>query len=284
MPDLTIQSTLPLSNTPGAPRIPQLGLGVFQIEDGATCDRAVRTALDSGYRHIDTAAIYGNEKAVGTAVAESGLARDELFITTKCWIDDFGRGATRKACEASLRKLRMDYVDLYLLHWPIDDTMMAAWEDCIALREEGKCRSIGVSNFTVRRFEETFLPQTDVVPAANQVEIHPFGHRADVRAYCREKGIVVESYSPLARAQRFDHPEIRAVALEVERTPAQVLVRWNLQHGLVVLPKSAHEHRIRENADVYDFELTPGQMQRLDALEEDLCTIAWRPGGQKNWY
>lgn len=264
--------------------IPPLGLGVFQIEDATACERAVAAALDCGYRHIDTAAIYGNEEAVGRAISRSGIPREELFVTTKCWVDDFGREATRKAFDASRKKLGLEVIDLYLLHWPVDETMMGAWEALADLRAEGAVRSIGVSNFTVRRFEDFFFRHTDVVPAVNQVELHPFNSRPDVREYCRGKGIAVESYSPLARAKGLDDPALAAIAAECGRTPAQVVIRWHLQHGLVVIPKSQHPERIRENAEVFDFALTPGQMSRIDALNEGRFVIAWRPGGEDRWY
>ncbi len=264
--------------------IPQLGLGVFQLEDAAACERAVAAALDCGYRHIDTASIYGNEEAVGRALAASGIPREEIFVTTKCWIDDFGREATRNAFNASRKKLGLDVIDLYLLHWPVDETMMAAWETLVELRAEGKVRSIGVSNFSVRRFEDFFFRHTDIVPAVNQIELHPFGSRPDVRDYCRGKGIAVESYSPLARMKGLDHPELAAMAAEYGKSPAQVVIRWHLQHGRVVIPKSQHPERIRENADVFDFALTPDQMSRLDALNEDRFVITWRPGGEEAWY
>jgi methylglyoxal/glyoxal reductase len=264
--------------------IPQLGLGVFQLEDAAVCERAVGAALACGYRHIDTAAIYGNEEAVGRAIAASGILREDIFVTTKCWIDDFGREATRKALDASRKKLGLDVIDLYLLHWPVDETMMAAWKTLVELRNEGKVRSIGVSNFSVRRFEEFFFRHTDIVPAVNQIELHPFGSRADVREYCAGKGMVVESYSPLARMKGLDHPDLAAIAADCGKTPAQVVIRWHLQHGLVVIPKSQHPERIRENAAVFDFALTDDQMRRIDALNEDRFVITWRPGGEEQWY
>lgn len=264
--------------------IPQLGLGVFQLEDPAVCERAVAAALEAGIRHIDTAAGYENEEAVGRALAASGIDRNDLFVTTKCWVDDYGREQTRRAFDASRKKLGLEVIDLYLLHWPVDETMMAAWDTLIALRAEGQVRSIGVSNFTVRRFEDFFFSRTDVVPAVNQVELHPFNSRPDVRAYCQGKGIAVESYSPLARMKEMDHPELAAVAAECGKTLVQIVLRWHLQHGLVVIPKSQHPERIRENADVFDFALTDDQMRRIDALNEDRFVIGWRPGGAENWY
>lgn len=281
MHELNLNSTLPLND--GHP-IPQLGLGVFQMNDAAVCSRAVRAALDCGYRHIDTAAIYGNEEAVGRAVADSGVPREDVYITTKCWVTDFGRKATRTACETSLRKLETEYIDLYLLHWPDDATMLEAWETLVALRGEGRCRSIGVSNFTERRLEEAFLRHTDVVPAVNQVEVHPFWTREGLRDYCRARGTVIQSYCPLAKAERFTHPVLVETARDVGRSAAQVMVRWHLQHGLVPIPKSQHPERVQANADVFDFALSEGQMQRLDELNQDASITSWRPNGGKGWY
>ena len=281
MPELSLATAITLND--GHP-MPQLGLGVFQIEDAAACESAVRAALDAGYRHIDTAAVYGNEEAVGRAVRDSGVPREEVFVTTKVWTSDFGTEATRRAFDSSLGKLGLDYVDLYLLHWPEDATMMAAWEVLIALRGEGRIRSIGVSNFTVRRFEEAFFPHTPEVPAVNQVELHPFWSREDLRAYCRGKGIAVESYCPLAKAERLGHPVLTEIAGDLGRTPAQVMIRWHLQHGLVVIPKSQRPERIRENASVFDFGLGPDQMKRLDGLNEDASVTRWRPHDGKGWY
>lgn len=276
---LEITSTVKLNS---GHEMPLLGLGVFQVDDGPACERAVRAALEAGYRHIDTAAAYRNEASVGRALADSGVAREDVFVTTKVFIQDFGREATRSACEESLRLLATDYVDLYLIHWPCDATMMDAWEAMQALRDEGKCRSIGVSNFTVRRFEEAFLPRTEEVPAVDQVEFHPFWYRKGLLDYCRGKGIQLEGYSPLARGQKLDDPTLGEVAAAYGKTPAQVLIRWQLQHDVVVIPKSSHPERIRENADVFDFEITAEDMARLDALNADESILTWRP--EPNWY
>jgi diketogulonate reductase-like aldo/keto reductase len=264
--------------------IPQLGLGLFQIPDEVECERAVQTALEYGCRHFDTAATYGNEAVLGRVLATAGVPRSELFITTKCWISDFGRRATRTAFEKSLARLGLDYLDLYLLHWPSDPHMMEAWETLLELRAEGLCRSVGVSNFSVRRFEEIFFRHTSEVPAVNQVELHPFGSRPDVRDYCQRKNMLVESYSPLAQAQRLDHPLFAELGRALGKSPAQVVLRWHLQRGLVVIPKSKTPQRIRENLDLFGFELTPAQMAQIDALNEDLSVIEWRPDNGKNWY
>ncbi len=264
--------------------MPMLGFGVFQIEAGEACERAVHDALEAGYRHIDTAAVYGNEQSVGKALEESDLPREDVFVTTKVFIRQFGLDATRQACKESIEKLRMDYVDLYLIHWPVDSTMMQAWQAMQAMRDEGLIRSIGVSNFTVRRFEEMFLKHTEEVPAVNQVEFHPFWYRKELLEYCGGRGIQLEGYSPLVRAERMDNPTLTAIAGGHGKTVAQVLIRWQLQHGLVVIPKSSKTERIVENASVFDFELSDEDMSRIDALNEDYCVISWRPEGQENWY
>lgn len=257
--------------------IPQIGFGVYEINDEDECRRAVLAAFEAGYRHVDTAVVYGNEDAVGQALTESGLVREDVFVTTKL----IGRMLEnpRGECEKSLERLQTSYVDLLLIHWPNDELMIDAWETMQVLKSEGKARSIGVSNFTQRRFDEAFLTHTDVIPSINQIELHPFWYRCDLIAYCEGKGIRVEGYSPLARAQRFDNATLVRIAGECGKSPAQVLIRWQLQHGWVVIPKSSHPERIRENIDVFDFELNAENMLALDGLNEDLATQSWRPQG-----
>ena len=262
--------------------IPQLGLGVFQVREAAECDRAVREALDAGYRHIDTAAAYRNEAAVGKAIAGSGIDREKIYVTTKVFIQGLGREATRQACEGSLKELGTDYVDLYLIHWPVREKVAEAWETMQDLRAEGKIRSIGVSNFMVRRFEEQFFKHTDVIPAVNQIELHPFNTCTELVQYCRDKGIQVEGYSPLARAQRMDNATLKQVADAHGKSVAQVMIRWQLQHGWVVIPKSSRPDRIKSNAAVFDFEISAGDMTRIDGLNEDFITIDWRP--EEDWF
>lgn len=259
--------------------IPLLGFGVFQIKDRDQCLTAVKTALDVGYRHIDTAAAYNNEQFVGQAIRESDVPREEVYITTKLWIDDFSTTAAPKALDESLGKLGMDYVDLYLLHWPIAETgpMMDAWAELQKARDAGKIRSIGVSNFTVQRFEKDFRPNTDETPAVNQVEFHPFWYRKALLDYCRDKNIRLEAYSPLVRAQEMDNATLRSLADKYGKTPAQILIRWQLQHEVVVIPKSSHPERIAENADVYDFEIAESDMGDLDDLNRNESIINWRP-------
>lgn len=268
-------ATIPTVRMNNGLEIPRLGLGVYQAASGQETRTAVLGALKLGYRHIDTARIYQNEQDVGDALRESGIDRREVFVTTKLWNDDQGYDQALRACEASLKRLGFDYVDLYLLHWPVPAKRLDSWRALERLLKEGRVRSIGVSNFMPHHLEELFA-HSEVTPAVNQIEVHPFLQRRETRALCTRHGIVVEAYSPLTRGYRLDHPVVGAIAKESGKTPAQVLLRWGLQHDMVVLPKSVHRARIAENAAVFDFKLTSDQMARLDALEEGLAT-GWDP-------
>jgi diketogulonate reductase-like aldo/keto reductase len=255
--------------------IPALGLGVYQLGPGEPTRAAVRHALEIGYRHVDTARIYGNEEDVGRALAESGVPRGEVFVTTKLWNSDHGYAKTLRACDASLERLGLEYLDLYLIHWPVARLRDDTWRAMVDLRARGKVRAIGVSNYTVRHLEE-LLAWSDDVPDVNQIELHPFLFPRDIVDLCATKGIAVEAYSPLTRGHRLADPAIAAIASALGRTPAQILIRWGLQHGFVSLPKSARAARIEENVKVFDFEIPPEQMARLDALDEGLHTC-WDP-------
>jgi len=255
--------------------IPRLGLGVYQSRPGAETRSAVAEALRVGYRHVDTARVYGNERDVGAALRESGLARGEVFLTTKLWNSDHGYDAALRALDASLARLGVEQVDLYLVHWPVHGLRRDTWRAMERVRADGKARSIGVSNYTVRHLEE-LLGHAQVPPSVNQVELHPFLPQPGLRDWCRGHGIQVEAYAPLVKARAMDHPVLQQVAARLARTPAQVLVRWSLQHDLVVLPKSVRPERIRENAAVFDFSLGDGEMALLDALDSGLRT-SWDP-------
>jgi methylglyoxal/glyoxal reductase len=268
-------TTLQLSS--GA-RIPQVGLGVWQTPSGTTTRQAVAAALGAGYRHIDTARIYGNEADVGAAVRASGVGRDAVFVTTKLWNADQGYDRALRAFDASLESLGLDYVDLYLIHWPVAGKRLDSWRALERLHQEGRARSIGVSNFLRPHLEE-LLASARQVPAVNQIELTPFLQRRETRALCAEHGIVVEAYSPLTHGKRLDHPVVNDVARRVGRSVAQVLLRWGLQHGLVVLPKSTKPARIAENGTLFDFTLDDRAMKELDALEEGLVT-GWDPAEQ----
>jgi diketogulonate reductase-like aldo/keto reductase len=258
--------------------IPQVGLGVWQSPVGKVTQEAVLAALRFGYRHVDTARVYRNEADVGTAVRQSGVPREQIFVTTKLWNDDQGYDQALRAFDASLQRLGLDYVDLYLLHWPVQGKRLDSWRALERLFEEKRARAIGVSNFLVPHLEE-LLGKARHVPAVNQIELTPFLQRRETRALCQKQGIVVEAYSPLTRGQKLGHPVVTRIAQRVQRSRAQVLLRWGIQHGLVVLPKSTHAERIAENGSLFDFELDPQAMGELDALEEGLAT-GWDPAGQ----
>lgn len=265
-------STIILNN--GVP-IPHIGLGVFRAGNGRETRDAVLAALAAGYRHIDTARIYRNEADVGAAVRESGLARDRIFVTTKLWNDDHGYDAALRAFDRSLAELGLEYVDLYLIHWPVPAVRLQSWHAMETLLASGRCRAIGVSNFTVRHLEE-LLAHATVVPAVNQIELHPYLQQRDIVAYCRKAGIAIEAYSPLTKGLKLGDPKLVAIANALGRSPAQILVRWALEKGFIVLPKSANKKRIEENFGVFDFELGREGIEQLDGLEEDLHT-AWNP-------
>ncbi len=255
--------------------IPVLGIGLYQSPAGRATQEAVRYALEAGYRLLDTAQIYGNERDVGQALRESGLRRDEVFITTKLWNDDHGYNSTIQACEESLRRLGLSHLDLYLVHWPVQGLRRESWKAMAKLLKEGKCRSVGVSNYTIRHLSE-LLHESDTVPSVNQVEFHPFLYQEELLEYCRGQNILLEAYSPLTRGKRLDHPKIQTIAREHRGTPAQVLIRWALQHSLAVIPKSVHRDRILENSRVFDFTLSAENMEVLDSLNENYRTC-WDP-------
>lgn len=252
--------------------IPQLGLGVYKVED-AHAANLVAGAIESGYRHIDTAALYVNERGVGTGIRASGVSRDELFITTKVWDDDHGFEATLRAFDASLDRLGLDYVDLYLIHWPVPskDLYVETWRALEWLRAEKRARSIGVSNFHPEHIQR-LLDEHDVVPAVNQIELHPLLPQAEVRAWDAAHGIVTESWSPLARGRLLDDPVLSAIAAKHAATVAQVVIRWHIQLGVVVIPKSNSIERVRSNAHVFDFELDEHDLAAIATLETGFRT------------
>lgn len=258
--------------------IPQIGLGVWQARAGTVTQHAVAAALAVGYRHVDTASIYGNETDVGLAIRDSGIPRERLFVTTKLWNRDQGYDRTLRAFDVSLQRLGLDYVDLYLMHWPVAGHRLESWRALTQIFRERRARAIGVSNFLVPHLRE-LMDAAEVSPAVNQIEVTPFLQRVETRELCHELGIVVEAYSPLTHGKRLDHPVLGEIARTVERTPAQVLLRWGIQQGMVVLPKSVHEDRIVENANIFDFELAPEIMARLNELDEGLVT-GWDPAEQ----
>lgn len=247
-------------------RMPQLGYGVYQVTQDE-CERCVRDALEVGYRHIDTAQSYFNEEQVGAAVAASGIARDELFVTTKVWLEHYGEGATRRSVEDSLRKLRTDYVDLILLHQPFGDAF-GAWRDLVKMQEEGKIRAIGISNFYVGRMVE-FCEFNDVQPAVNQMERHPLNQNTELQEWEERYSIVPEAWAPFGegRGGLFENTVLAEIGAAHGKTTAQVMLRWNMQRGVVVIPKSVHRERMAENIDVFDFALTDDEMAAIAALD-----------------
>jgi len=261
------------------PEIPWLGLGVFQSEPGPVTRDAVRYALETGYRAVDTAAMYRNESDVGEAVRQSGIPRDEVFVTTKLWHTDHGFEPALKAGRASAERLGLGPIDLYLIHWPRANSpqdRLDSWKALVQLQKEGVCRAVGVSNYTVRHLEE-LRTHSSVLPAVNQVEFHPFVFNPDLLSYCERLGIRLEAWSPLTRGRRLDDPTIQSIAAAHHRTPAQVLIRWGLEHGVVEIPKSVHRERIRENAQVFDFSLTAREVAALDGLRGGPRIGMWDP-------
>ncbi len=247
-------------------KMPQLGYGVYQVTQDE-CERCVRDALEVGYRHIDTAQSYFNEEQVGAAVAASGIDRGDIWLTTKVWLEHYGEGATRASVEESLRKLKTDYLDLVLLHQPFGDAF-GAWRDLVKLYEEGKIRAIGISNFYVDRMVE-FCEFNDVAPMVNQMETHPLCQQVELMDWQRKYGIVPEAWAPFGegRGGLFDNEVLAKIGAAHGKTTAQVMLRWNLQRGVVVIPKSVHRERMEENLDVFDFTLTGDEMQQIAALD-----------------
>ncbi|MBM3271028.1 MAG: aldo/keto reductase [Candidatus Sericytochromatia bacterium] len=268
--DLNSAATLP-----GGVRMPYFGLGVWQAEKGAQTREAVRAALALGYRHIDTARAYGNEEDVGAAIRDSGVPREEVFVVTKLWNKDHGYDQALEAFEKSNRRLGLGYVDLYLIHWPVEGLRGDTWRAFEKLLRDGACRAIGVSNYTTRHLQE-LLDTAQTPPAVNQVEFHPFLYQRQLLEYCRGKGIQLEAYSPLVQGRKFDDPVIQDIARMHARTPAQVMIRWCLEHEVVVIPKSVNRQRLEENARVFDFALDADDMARLDGLDEGL-RVCWDP-------
>jgi diketogulonate reductase-like aldo/keto reductase len=269
---LTIRSTVKLNN---GVEMPLFGLGVWQIPAGPATQRAVTTALQTGYRLIDTAKFYGNETDVGVAVRESGLPRDEVFVTTKLWNNDHGFDTALRAFEASRKRLGFPSVDLYLIHWPVPGARKETWRALERILKDGTARAIGVSNYTIPHLEE-LLASSGVVPAVNQVELSPFLAQKPLIEFCRKHGIAVEAYSPLTKGHRLGDKRLKAVAQRYGKSVPQILIRWGLQQGIIEIPKSAKPDHIKENAAVFDFEIRPEDMRALDSLSEDLH-VAWDP-------
>lgn len=251
-------------------QMPQLGLGVWKSKDGNEVEAAVTAALKAGYRLIDTAMVYGNEGGVGKAIRASGIPREEIFVTTKLWNSDQGKGNVRPAFEASLKRLGLDYIDLYLIHWPMParDLYVETWHEFEKLYVDKKVRAIGVCNFEVEHLEKLDKHST-VTPAVNQIELHPRFAQTELREYAKEHGIMIESWSPLGgtKGSILGNEMLIQIGKDYSKSPAQVVIRWHLQHNLIVIPKSVHAERISQNIDVFDFELSKKEMDMIDSLE-----------------
>ncbi len=271
---MSLTDTITLNN---GVAIPQLGLGLFRSPNGAETVETVCYALQHGYRHVDTARIYHNEADVGAGLRASGIPREEVFVTTKLWESDQGYDSALAAYRESLRLLGLAYVDLFLIHWPLPGKRRYSWMALETLLEEGRVRAIGVSNYLVRHLEE-LLGHARYVPAVNQIELSPYNYlqRQPTLALCAAQGIAVEAYSPLTKGRKLGDPRLAALAAPTGKTPAQVLIRWGLQKGAIVLVKSNRPERIRENADVFDFTLSASDMATLDTFNENLAT-GWDP-------
>jgi diketogulonate reductase-like aldo/keto reductase len=248
--------------------IPLLGFGTYKIKNGEDIEQAVGAALDLGYRHIDTAMLYRNEDGVGRAVAASGIDRSEIFVTTKVWNSDQGYEPTLAAIDASLERLGMDYVDLYLVHWPKPDHTVETWRAMEEIQASGKTRAIGVSNFLTHHLD-VLLESANVVPSINEIQFHPHLQSPDLVEYCDERGIVIEAWGPLKRGLIMDDAELSAIAGARSVTVPQVVLRWMLQRGVVAIPKSVTRSRIAENADLYGFELSADEMATINAMDRD---------------
>ncbi|WP_445671437.1 aldo/keto reductase [Paenibacillus sp. FSL R7-0302] len=248
--------------------MPWFGLGVFKVQEGQEVIDSVKAAIKAGYRSIDTASVYGNEEGVGQAIRESGVAREELFITTKVWNTEQGYDSTLAAFDQSLSKLGLDYADLYLVHWPIRAKYKDTWRALEKLYADGKVRAIGVSNFQIDHLED-LLADATVKPMVNQVELHPLLNQQELREYCKAQGIQIEAWAPLAQGHLLDNEVLADIAARHNKTLPQVILRWDLQNGIVTIPKSVKAERIIANADIFDFELSEEEISRINGLNRD---------------
>lgn len=255
--------------------IPQVGLGVWQVENAEQFNAAFTAAVDAGYRHFDSAQVYKNEQMLGDAWVANGLAREELFLTTKVWLDNFPAGRLQRSIDESLQKLQTDYIDLLLLHFPVTGLRKGAWKALEKAKATGKVRNIGVSNYTIRHLEG-LKKYASELPVINQVELHVFLQQPELVTYCRDNGIVLEAYSPLAHGKDMTNPTVQKIADKYAKSYAQIMLRWCIEEGMVVLPKSVTPSRIQENIELFDFALTAEDITALEGCDRDLRTC-WSP-------
>ena len=274
MKDLALQSAIELNN---GVKIPLLGLGTY-LAIGDSCYTAIRHAIKIGYRHIDTAMMYDNEVEIGNAIRDCDEPREDIFVTTKLWNSDHGFEQAKAAFEASLQRLGLEYIDLYLIHWPVQGLRLDSWRALEELYLEGKCKSIGVSNYMEGHLEE-LLKVAKVVPVVNQVEFHPYLYLKELQDYCMKKKIWIQAYSPLTKGQMLDDPPLQEIARKYQKSTAQILIRWCLQRNTIVLPKSANHNNITENMEIYDFEITEEDIKALDAFHRNM-RVTWDPTTQ----
>jgi methylglyoxal/glyoxal reductase len=262
-----LQSTTTLHN---GIEMPWFGLGVFKVKDGSEVINSVKAAIEAGYKSIDTAAIYGNEEGVGKAIAESNVPREELFITTKVWNSEQGYDSTLAAFDESMKKLGLEYLDLYLIHWPVpkQNKYKETWKALETLYKDGRVRAIGVSNFKEHHLKE-LLEDCEVVPMVNQVEYHPRLTQTSLHEFCKQNRIQLEAWSPLMQGGLFEEPTLQEIARKYGKSTAQVILRWDLQNEVVTIPKSVKPHRIQENANIFDFELSSEDMEKIKSLNQD---------------
>lgn len=258
-------------------KMPRVGFGTWKIRFGKPANEAIHMALEAGYRHFDTAKIYLNEKSIGKALRQSDIARKDLFVTTKLWNSDQGYDKAMKAFDKSLNKIGMDYIDLYLIHWPVPEKRLESWRALVDIYKSGRAKAIGVSNFTEHHLDE-LMQHSDLVPMVDQVEFHPFLYQRFLLDFCKENKIQLEAYSPLAHGHKIDNPVFAEIAKKHSKSNAQVMLRWSLQRGTVVIPKSTDLDRIKQNIDLFDFELTSVEMKKIDDLNENHRTC-WDPTG-----
>lgn len=261
----SLQDTTTLHN---GVKMPWFGLGVFKVKEGDEVIQSVKAAIQAGYRSIDTAAVYKNEEGVGQAIKESGVQREELFITTKVWNSDQGYESTLAAFGTSLQKLGLDYVDLYLVHWPVKGKYKETWKALEKLYKDGRVRAIGVSNFHIHHLDDV-LDGAEIKPMVNQVELHPLLAQVELHEFCKQQGIQIEAWSPLAQGELLKNELLQEIADKYEKSVAQVILRWDLQREIVTIPKSINESRIIENASIFDFELSADDMEKINSLNEN---------------